>query len=254
MTLLDDIQQYFGTKNLYDVLGASQEFDKDQIKKAYRKASLKIHPDRVGEDQKEEATKKFQVLAQVHFVLNDEERRKLYDDHGIISNEDSLDSDADWANYWRLLFPKVTEKDIKNFMTKYNGSQEEEDDLIDLYNRYKGDMDKISESHISFDENRTREHIDRLIDEGKLKKLKKFADEPEVKKERRRKRAEREAKQAEKAKKAKEDEEPDFGSLVAAIQQKSKNNFDSMIQNLEAKYASKASKKASGTKRKRGPD
>lgn len=244
MTLIEEIENYFGTKNLYEVLNISKDAIGDQIKKAYRKASLKIHPDRVKESEKEEATKKFQVLAQVHFVLNDPERKKLYDDHGIVANEDSLDSEADWANYWRLLFPKITERDINGFLDNYIGSKDEETDLIAIYNRFEGDLDKISETHISYDEERTTNDLNRLLEEGKIKKFKKFCNEPEARKARRKKRAEREAKQAEKARKEM-GSDGSLDSLTALIQKKSQKNFDSMIANLEAKYAQK------GTKRKR---
>ena len=253
MTLIEDIEEHFGTKNLYEVLNASKDSTKDQIKKAYRKTSLKVHPDRVDAAHKDEATRKFQVLAQVHFVLSDEERRKLYDEHGIIANEDSLDSEADWANYWRLLFPKISEKDIQSFKTKYIDSKEEEDDLIAIYNRFKGDLDKISETHMFYDEDRTVEQISQLIEEGRLEKFKKFSNEPESKRDRRRKFAQREAKQAEKAKREMKDKEPDLGDLTALIQKRQQNNFDSMIANLEAKYGNKT-KSSKGTKRKRGKD
>jgi len=252
MTLLEEIQEYFGTKDLYEVLKISKESSEAEIKKAYRKASLKIHPDRVDADHKDEATKRFQVLAQVHFILTDEERRKLYDEHGIIANEDTLDSEADWENYWRLLFPKISDQDIENFFAKYTDSQEEEDDLIKLYNRFKGDLDLISETHITYDEERTVEHLNRLIDEGKIERLSAFTKESSSKKERRRKRAQRDAREAEKAKKEMKEKESNIGDLAALIQSRSQKNFDSMIANLEAKYANGNSSK--GKKRKRGKD
>ena len=246
MTLIEDVENYFGTKDLYEVLGVAKEADESQIKKAYRKASLKIHPDRVSDKFKEEATKKFQVLAQVHFTLADSERRKLYDDHGIIANEDSLGSEADWDDYWRILFPKVTEKDINGFLSKYIGSEEEQKDLIAVYNRFEGDLDKISETHISYDEERTVEELNRLIKEGAIEKFDKFSKESAAKKAKRQKRADKEARQAAKVKKASEAKEMD--SLTALIQKRSQQGFDSMISRLEAKYASK--KRTKGVKRK----
>lgn len=241
MTLLDEIETLFGTKDLYEVLGTTKDATDEQIKKAYRKTSLKIHPDRVSDSEKKKATQRFQVLAQVHYILSDNERRNLYNEHGIIANEDGLDSEADWANYWRLLFPKVTEKDIDGFIDKYVGSKEEETDLIALYNRYEGDMDKIYESHIGYDEERTTGLLLKLIESGKIEKFEKFTDEPADKKARRTKRCIREAKRAAKAKKEQESQEDDMSSLKALIQ--GKRSFDSMIANLEAKYASKGPKK-----------
>lgn len=243
MTLIEEIESFFGTKDLYEVIGADKKATSDQIKKAYRKASLKIHPDRVPESEKKKATQRFQILAQVHYVLSDSDRRNLYDQHGIIANEDSLDSEADWESYWRVLFPKVTEKDISTFIDNYIGSKEEETDLINLYNRFEGDMDKIYESHIAYDEERTTTMLNKLIETGKIEKFSKFTDEPEDKKARRVKRSMREAKRAAKAKKEREQNgegEDDMSKLTAMIQ--GKRNFNSMIASLEAKYAPKSSK------------
>lgn len=244
MTLLEEIKKFFGTDDLYEVLNLTKDASAEQIKKAYRKVSLKVHPDRVSEGLKEEATKKFQVLSQVHFVLSDEERRKLYDDNGIIANEDSLESEADWLNYWRLLFPKITQKNIDSFMDKYIGSKEEEEDLIKIYNRFQGDLDKIHETHIGYDEDRTVSDLSKLLELGKIEPFDKFVKEPAAKKARRKKKAAREAKQAEKAKGDRP--EDDVSDLTAMIQQRSNQNFNSMIASLEAKYAPK------GKKRKRG--
>lgn len=239
MTFLEEIQEFFGTQDLYEVLGAVKGADNEQIKKAYRKSSLKIHPDRVDDSEKEQATKKFQVLAKVHFILSDDERRKLYDNHGIIANDDSLEDQANWSEYWRLLFPKISEKDIQAYLDTYTGSKEEEEDLIAIYERFEGDLDKISQTHISYDEDKTTEQLRRLIDGGKIKNYKKFASEPQSKRNRRRNRAQREAKQAEKMR-----EDDSMADLTALIKKKSQNNFDSLIANLEAKYSK-------GTKRKR---
>lgn len=250
MTLLDEVEKFFGTRNLYEAIGSHKDSSESEIKKAYRKSSLKCHPDRVGEDEKAESTKKFQALAQIHFILADADRRKLYDDHGIIANEDGLESEADWASYWRLLFPKVSTNEINNFMDQYVGSEEELKDLIKIYERTKGDMDKIYQIHMSFDEERTTEQINKLIDEGKIEAYDKFTKEPKAKKDKRLKRCQREAVQAEKYKKEKASEEMENSdSLVAMIQSRRKGSFESMISNLERKYANPSSNK--GTKRKR---
>lgn len=250
MTLLDEVENYFGTRNLYEAIGASKNSTESEIKKAYRKASLKCHPDRVSEDEKAESTKKFQALAQIHFILANEERKKLYDDHGIVANEDGLESEADWSSYWRLLFPKVSSKEINNFMDQYVGSEEETADLIKIYERTKGDMDKIYQIHMSFDEERTSEQIRKLIDEGKVEAYDKFTKEPKAKKDKRMRRCEREAVRAEKFKKEKDSAElENADSLVAMIQSRRQVGFDSMISKLEQKYANPSANK--GTKRKR---
>lgn len=251
MTLLEEVEEHFGTKILYDVIGVSNDASDDEIKKGYRKTSLKVHPDRVRLEDKDKATRKFQVLAQVHHILSSPEKRKLYDDHGIIANEDGLESEADWANYWRLLFPEISVNDIDNFMTTYIDSKDEEEDLISIYDRFKGDMNMIYEYHIGFEEERITALLHRLIKEGKIKNYPKFSRESPTLKAKRSKRAEKEAKQAAKikSKSSKAGKSVDsMEELTALIKKKQQGNFDSMIANLEAKYSSKEGK---GVKRKR---
>uniref|UniRef100_A0A6G1SA59 DnaJ subfamily C member 9 n=1 Tax=Aceria tosichella TaxID=561515 RepID=A0A6G1SA59_9ACAR len=249
MTLLGEIEEYFDAKDLYQVLGIDKNATSDQIKKAYRKASLKVHPDRVGEKLKEKATKRFQVLSKVHYVLSDEERRRMYDDHGVIDSEGNLETGTDWLDYWRLLFPKVTVKDVDSFFDRYIGSEEEEKDLISIYNKYEGDLDKISDSHIGYDEERTVKDLERLIEAGKIEKFDKFVNEPAAKKAKRLRLYKREAKEAAKIKSAESKSKSSFDELSALVQQKNTRNFDDLISGLEAKYSKKPSER--GTKRKR---
>lgn len=63
----------------YEKLGVPRDATESQIKKAYRKLSLKYHPDH---DPTEEAKKKFVDLANAYEVLGDEEKRRLYDQYG----------------------------------------------------------------------------------------------------------------------------------------------------------------------------
>lgn len=45
---------------------------------------MKYHPDKVSEKEKIEATEKFKVISRVHALLNDGDKRKLYDETGKI--------------------------------------------------------------------------------------------------------------------------------------------------------------------------
>ena len=112
MGLIDDCQQYFDTSDLYAVLGLEKDATPDQIKKSYRRLALKHHPDRHESDSrsKEEMTRMFQTLSKVHFILTDAEKRAFYDSTGLVDKEDGLDGEADWDDYFRALFPKVTQK------------------------------------------------------------------------------------------------------------------------------------------------
>lgn len=66
---------------LYDRLNINSNSTQSEIKKSYRKLSLKWHPDK-NNDNKEEATKKFQEISEAYSILSDPEKRKVYDQIG----------------------------------------------------------------------------------------------------------------------------------------------------------------------------
>lgn len=65
-SFLDVVELQFGSKDLYGVLGVEKDSKDSEIRRAYHRLSLKVHPDRVEPADVEEATKKFQVCL---FVL-----------------------------------------------------------------------------------------------------------------------------------------------------------------------------------------
>ena len=74
----------------YDLLGVSTNANDVQLKKAYRKAALKFHPDKNPDDP--EAAAKFQQLSQAYNVLSNEQLRKHYDKNGI--SQETQNGDA----------------------------------------------------------------------------------------------------------------------------------------------------------------
>lgn len=90
------------------------------VKKAYHKLSLQVHPDRVNDDEKIEATEKFKVLGGVHSILSDSDKRALYDENGTVDDEEKI-VERDWSVYWRILFKKITDEDISNYEKEYIG-------------------------------------------------------------------------------------------------------------------------------------
>lgn len=68
-------------EDYYKVLGIKKNADEKEIKKAFKKLTLKYHPDK-NLDNKEEAEKQFMKIANAYEVLSDPEKRKIYDRHG----------------------------------------------------------------------------------------------------------------------------------------------------------------------------
>ncbi|KAL4856376.1 DnaJ subfamily C member 7 [Chlorella vulgaris] len=63
----------------YAILELDQGADEDQIKKAYRKAALKHHPDKANEEDREAAEKQFKMVGEAFAVLSDPAQRRKYD-------------------------------------------------------------------------------------------------------------------------------------------------------------------------------
>ncbi len=67
-------------RDYYEVLGIERGAPLDDIKKAYRKLALKLHPDKNPGDAG--AEERFKEAAEAYGVLSDEEKRARYDRHG----------------------------------------------------------------------------------------------------------------------------------------------------------------------------
>lgn len=61
----------------YKVLGVARSADAAEIRSAYRKLALKLHPDRHPGDKT--AAEKFKHISQAYSVLSDERQREVYD-------------------------------------------------------------------------------------------------------------------------------------------------------------------------------
>ena len=76
MTDIAAIARVQRARGHYEVLGIERDASADDVKRAYRALSLKVHPDR---NQQRGAEAAFKLVGQAHAVLSDTEARAAYD-------------------------------------------------------------------------------------------------------------------------------------------------------------------------------
>ena len=74
-------------QDYYATLGVAREAGAEDLKKAYRKLAMQLHPDRNPGDKQAEA--KFKELNEAYDVLKDEQKRAAYDRYGHAAFEQS---------------------------------------------------------------------------------------------------------------------------------------------------------------------
>ncbi|KAJ3883024.1 DnaJ domain-containing protein [Lentinula edodes] len=92
----------------YAILGITQSASQDDVRTAYKKESLRTHPDRLvnaSPAQKKLATERFQAVADAYYMLSDATRRKEYDSlrASKTSSERSTDSKSSY-NFFSQFF------------------------------------------------------------------------------------------------------------------------------------------------------
>jgi len=80
-------------KDYYEILGVDKNTALSDIKKKYRSLALKYHPDRVPQEQKQEAEEKFKEISEAYGVLSDPKKKQLYDQHGHAGIDQNFTTD-----------------------------------------------------------------------------------------------------------------------------------------------------------------
>ncbi|CAK92623.1 unnamed protein product (macronuclear) [Paramecium tetraurelia] len=204
---------------LYKLLNVEPKATQSEIKKSYRQLALQLHPDKNQEDAN--AKEKFQKISEAYQILSNEEKRKMYDETGMI---EGMDEFKNAYEFYRNLYPKISREDIDKYELKYRFSKEEEKDLIEFYNKNSGNVKCILENIIlskNEDIPRFLEFYDRMIKQKKItdykiyqtsrNKIKTLREDPEA-------------------------QQIDMDQLTKQIRQRPKNTFDQFIQQMEQKY------------------
>jgi curved DNA-binding protein CbpA len=73
-------------RDLYEIIGVRKDSTPEEIKSAYKKKAVELHPDKNPDDP--EAANKFAELSNAYEVLSDPERRRIYDSTGSTEKRD----------------------------------------------------------------------------------------------------------------------------------------------------------------------
>ena len=150
---MNNVHHAFGKDaDLYSVLGISDREDAEnpaKLRKAYFRKALVYHPDKTTEPNAEVAKSKFQAISFAYQVLKNPETRTEYNDSGHVDEEHDGDHDdlnaatRNWKDYFDLIFGKLTTSKIDQFALKYKCSEEEQNDVLNHYQQFKGDLNKM---------------------------------------------------------------------------------------------------------------
>ncbi len=84
-----------GKRDYYEVLGVARDASADEIKKAYRKLAIKLHPDR---NKEADAEDRFKEVSEAYAVLSDGEKRQRYDQFGHAGIDQQYSSEDIFRN------------------------------------------------------------------------------------------------------------------------------------------------------------
>ncbi|EJW01933.1 hypothetical protein EDEG_03601 [Edhazardia aedis USNM 41457] len=93
--------------DFYKILGVKKDASDEEIKSAYKKKALLLHPDRHAnktDAEKKEYSKKFAAVSEAYSVLSDKEKRKRYDLGGSAAFSNGHFSNFDANSFFKDIF------------------------------------------------------------------------------------------------------------------------------------------------------
>lgn len=231
------------------VLGVGKDASADEIRAAYRRRALQLHPDR-NRGEEEAAKERFQQLQKVYAVLSDPEKRKVYDRTGSLDDAEELAGEKfdQLYQYYRTMYREVTEEDVREFEARYRGSEEERQDLFRYYRDFQGRMSKVFAwlmcSRPELDSHRYRDWIEAEAERGSLERYPAYNKwVRDVNKRPAPKDPLRVAPSGKKSKSKSGSGDADEHDLALAIRSRGKDRTSSLLASLEAKYAPSSRKR-----------
>lgn len=150
----------------YDLLGVPTDATEIQIKKGYRKAALKWHPDKNPGDK--EAEIKFQEIAEAYQVLSDPQKRTIYDEVGkeeMNQTGNGVDQDIDPKEFFSMIFGGDASKD---YIGELNFIQMMFDEQSNEEEEKKDDTAKTSDTtHVTLHNDNGKKTFTELNEESK---------------------------------------------------------------------------------------
>ena len=107
-------------KSYYELLGVTRQATEEEIKKAYRRKALELHPDR-NFGNEEAATKTFAEVQAAHEVLSDPQERAWYDSHeSAVLRGDDVGDEEGVPTYENVRV--TTADDLARMVRKFNSN------------------------------------------------------------------------------------------------------------------------------------
>ncbi|KAJ4013219.1 hypothetical protein NW752_006494 [Fusarium irregulare] len=116
----------------YELLSVERSATDDEIKKAYRRKALELHPDRNYNDV-ENATRRFAQVQTAYEILSDPQERAWYDSHrdAILSGQDAQDNGGNPTTFRNVRLTSAEE--IMSLIRKFNAAVPFDDEPTGFY-------------------------------------------------------------------------------------------------------------------------